>query len=154
MHPSGTHSALKKLMIKAVGERDMSIQEVMHHILSLKMLSSTFQVISVSLDGSRKVEVDDEGLITTKKSLLDNYAMRNQFQEQHPNVMQLNLIQFLSQYEVKNDTSCEYQKKKIVLKTYPNYSNLPSNPNYGLFCKYQLLKYKALVTNTVTCMEL
>ena len=142
MHPSGTHSALKKLMIKAVGERDMSIQEVMHHILSLKMLSSTFQVISLSLDGSRKVEVDDEGLITTKKSLLDNYAMRNQFQEKHPNVMQLNLIQSLSQYEVKNDTSCEYRKKKIVLKTYPNYSNLPSNPNYGLFCKYQLLKYK------------
>jgi hypothetical protein len=29
-----------------------------------------------------------------------------------------------------------------VIKTYPNYSSNPKGPSYGLFCKYQLLKYK------------
>ena len=28
------------------------------------------------------------------------------------------------------------------MKTYPNYSSNPKNEGYGLFCKYQLLKYK------------
>ena len=28
------------------------------------------------------------------------------------------------------------------MKTYPNYSSNPKNEDYGLFCKYQLLKYK------------
>ena len=44
-------------MMKAVGQRDMSIQEVMHHILSIKLVSSSFQVITTSLDGSRKVQL-------------------------------------------------------------------------------------------------
>lgn len=49
-------STLRKLMMKAVGQRDMSIQEVMHHILSIKLVSSSFQVITTSLGGSRKVQ--------------------------------------------------------------------------------------------------
>ena len=50
--------AVRKLMMKAVGERDMSMQEVMHQILSLKLFSSSFNVITVSLDGSRKCKVE------------------------------------------------------------------------------------------------
>ena len=46
-------STLRKLMMKAVGKRDMGIQEVMHHILSIKLVSSSFQVIT-SLDGLAK----------------------------------------------------------------------------------------------------
>lgn len=30
----------------------------------------------------------------------------------------------------------------MVIKTYPNYSSSPKGPSYGLFCKYQLLRYK------------
>ena len=37
-----------------------SIQEVMHQLLSIKLVSSTFQVISSSLDGSRKVSVSQK----------------------------------------------------------------------------------------------
>jgi len=46
---------IRRLMIKSVGERDYSIQEVMHHLLSLKLYSSTYSVISASLEGSRKI---------------------------------------------------------------------------------------------------
>ena len=34
--------AIKKLMMRAIGQRDMGVQEVMHQILSIKPLSSSF----------------------------------------------------------------------------------------------------------------
>ena len=49
---SDNKKVIKKLMMMAVGQRDMGIQEVMHQLLSIKLLSSSFQVISASLDGS------------------------------------------------------------------------------------------------------
>lgn len=48
---------VKKVMMRAIGQRDMSIQEVMHQLLSIKLLSSSFQVITASLDGCRKLDV-------------------------------------------------------------------------------------------------
>ena len=72
-------SIMQKLMIKAVGERDFSAQEVMHHILSLKLISSSFQVINVSVDGSRKIDITDENIIT-EGSIVDNYANRENLQ--------------------------------------------------------------------------
>ena len=42
---STSHRVIKKLMMRAIGQRDMGEQEVMHQILSLKLLSSSFQVI-------------------------------------------------------------------------------------------------------------
>ena len=32
--------------------------------------------------------------------------------------------------------------KTVIVKTYPNYSSNPKDEDYGLFCKYQFLKYK------------
>lgn len=57
---------LRKLMMRAVGQRDMSIQEVMHHILSIKLISSTFQVITTSLEGPRKVKLSNDGSLYTE----------------------------------------------------------------------------------------
>ena len=42
-------------MIKSLGERDFSAQETMHHLLSLKLHSTTFHVKSLSLNGSRRL---------------------------------------------------------------------------------------------------
>ena len=56
---------IKKLMMKALGERDFSAQETMHHLLSLKLHSSTFKVFNVSLTGSGRVKLlknDDDGV--------------------------------------------------------------------------------------------
>ena len=41
-HADGNNT-VKKLMMKAIGQRDMSAQEVMHQILSLKLFSSSFR---------------------------------------------------------------------------------------------------------------
>ena len=54
---SNTHPrrAIKKVVMKSLGERDYAAQETMHHLLSLKLHSSSFKVMPVSLHGSRKV---------------------------------------------------------------------------------------------------
>ena len=44
-------STIKKLMLKTVGQRDYSIQEVKHHLLSLKFVSATHDIVTASLDG-------------------------------------------------------------------------------------------------------
>ena len=63
--------------MKTLGERDYGAHETTHHILSLKLHSSSFNVlIPVSLNSSRRVSIDqetDDG-ICTESSLLDVYA--------------------------------------------------------------------------------
>ena len=41
---------IRKLGIKSTRERDFSAQEVMHHIVPLKLVSSSFNVANVSLE--------------------------------------------------------------------------------------------------------
>ena len=131
----------KKLTMRAVGQRDMSIQEVMHQILSIKLVSSTFQVITASLDGSRRVSLSENNTLETENSLLDLYAKRKVFESDHPGISNYNFVQFASNY-FKAKLAIAKRSTPVVLKTFPNYSSNPNNPNYGLFCRYQLLRYK------------
>ena len=48
-----TGKVIKKIMIRTLGERDFSAQETMHHLLSVKLYSSSFNVVPISLEGSR-----------------------------------------------------------------------------------------------------
>ena len=41
------HKAIKKVVMKAIGERDYAAQETMHHLLSLKLHSSSFLLNTV-----------------------------------------------------------------------------------------------------------
>lgn len=67
--------------MKTLGERDYAAQETMHNLLSLKLHSSTFTVILVSLNGSRKVHTgsNEEGKICSDNSLHETYANREQY---------------------------------------------------------------------------
>ena len=113
---------VQKLMMKSVGEIYWSAQEVMHHIMSLKLVSSTYQVFKLSLEGFRRILISN-GCVDTKQSFLDHYADRCNYQGSSLAIRQLNLCQFVSQI-------------------YPSYYSNPSSPNYPLFCKYQLIKKK------------
>ena len=75
-----TKRALRTLMMRAVGQRNMSIQEVMHQILSIKLVSSTSEVIKASLHGSRKVNLSKDGSLCIESSLLDSYARRKVYE--------------------------------------------------------------------------
>ena len=89
--------AIKKLMMRAIGQRDMGIQEVMHQILSIKLLSSSFQVVTASLNGSRNIKVQN-GQLQTEPSILDFYAKRAQFENEFPGISKLNFVQFASTF--------------------------------------------------------
>ncbi|CAB3986136.1 ATP-dependent DNA helicase PIF1 [Paramuricea clavata] len=79
---TGSHRVIKKVVMKSLGERDYAAQKTMHHLLSLKLHSSSFTVMPVSLKGSRRVRDTasiDEGASCTDYSLLDVYANREQY---------------------------------------------------------------------------
>ena len=113
-HADGNNT-VKKLMMKAIGQRDMSAQNVMHQILSLKLFSSSFQVVTTSLEVSRKIKLDGNQPIT-EPSVLDYYANRIKFIDDIAGVVQLNFLQFVSSYFVKNDSLCK--RKNMVHCTY------------------------------------
>ncbi|CAH3025937.1 unnamed protein product, partial [Porites evermanni] len=131
-----THKIINKLMMRTVGQRDMSVQEQ----LSIKLVSSSFQIISTSLAGSRRITVQSN-LLHTEKSLLDLYAKRDTYECDFPGISNLNFIQLASSF-CKGKLGIARRKTDVVVKTHPNYSSNPKGPSYGLFCKYQLLKYK------------
>lgn len=74
-------------------------------------------------------------------SMLDIYAEREKFIKTFPDILECNFLQFTSTFVSKN-SNLEKRKRPVIVKTYPNFSSNPQNQHYGLFCKYQLLKYK------------
>ena len=134
---------IKKVVMKSLGERDYAAQETMHHLLSLKLHSSTFKVMPVSLNGSRRVRdisSIDEGESCTDCSLLDVYANREQY-ESSQNVINMNFVQFATTYKVVNNELTKLPEN-VIPQIFPTYSPYPKGPNFGLYCKYQLLRYK------------
>ena len=94
-----------KVVMKSLGERDYAAQETMHHLLSLKLHSSSFKVIPVSLNGSRRVRDNasiGDGDSCTDNSLLDMYTNRQQYDSSHA-VINMNFVQFATTYNVVNN---------------------------------------------------
>ena len=139
---------IKKVVMKSLGERDYAAQETMHHLLSLKLHSSSYKVMPVSLNGSRRVRdtaTVEEGESCTDYSLLDVYANGEQY-ESSPNVVNMNFVQFATTYKVVNNELTKLPEN-IIPRIFPTYSPNPKGPNFGLYCKYQLLRYKPWKTN-------
>lgn len=57
---SDTRPMLRRAMIRAVGERDISAQETAHMLLSLPLVSCTFNFTTLSLTGDSKLVKDTE----------------------------------------------------------------------------------------------
>ena len=141
--------AIKKVVMKSLGVRDYAAQETMHHLLSLKLYSSSFKVMPISLNGSHRVRdtaSTDEGESCTNYSLLDVYASRennmNVKQYESPkDIINMNFVQFATTYEIVNNELTKLPEN-IIPRIFPTYSPNPKGPNFGLYCKYQLLRYK------------
>ena len=102
---SDPQKAIKKVVMKTLGERDYSAHETMHHLLSLKLHSSLLNVVPVSLNGSRRVHTnhsfDNGNASCTSNSPLDVYVNRHQY-DSSPETMNLNFVQFTTKYKVNN----------------------------------------------------
>ena len=130
---------VKKVMMQTVGFRDMSIQEVCHSILSLKLFSCSFNIITISLNGARQID-NVEGDIVVKPSLIDIYAKRSDYSNDD-NVINSNFVSFHSNYFMRGDKISK-RNKRVVIRIVPCYPSIPSSEKYGLYCKFSLLKYK------------
>ena len=136
---SDPHRALKKVVMKTLGERDCAAQETMHHLMSLKLHSSSFKVMPVSLNGSRRLRNTrcvEEGESCTDNSLLDVYANRHQYDSSN----NMTNMKDVSKYKLVNEL--KILPENVVPRIFPTYSPNPKGPNFGLYCKYQLLRYK------------
>ncbi len=139
-HP---HRAIKTVVMKTLGERDYAAQETMHHLLSLKLHSSSFKVIPMSLNGSHRVRNNadiEHGDSCTDDSFLDAYANRQQY-DSSQNILNINFVQFATTYKIVNSELTKLPEN-VVPRIFPTYSSNPKGPNFGLYCKYQLLRYK------------
>ena len=135
--------AIKKVVMKSLVERDYSAQEIAHHLMSLKLHSSSFKVIPVSLNGScrvRDISCVSEGDSCTNYSLLDVYANREQYSTSLE-VINMNFVQFATTYKVVNDKLTKLPVN-VIPRIFPTYSPNPKGPNFASHCKYQLLRYK------------
>lgn len=120
---SNPHRAIKQIVMKTLGERDYAAQETMHHLLSLKLHSSSLTVIPVSLNGSHRFQISvEERQLRCSNSLLDVYANR-------------------AQYVDKKFTKLP---DNVVPRTFPTYSFNPNGPNFAQYCKYQASKIQTL----------
>ena len=117
----------------------------MHLLLSLKLYSSTFFVIPVNLDGSRRIKVNYYSTDSqcTEDSLLDQYANHIQYQQQFPDgqLMTLNFLDFTRKYKIVSGRITKHTDN-TVLRVFPTYSGNPKGDTFPLYCKYQLLQYK------------
>ena len=141
-----TSSEMRRAMIQVAGERDIGSQETAHMLLGKPLYSWTYSFLSVSLDGSRRVRTGDEhdenqGDQALDPSVLDHYATRAIWQENNPEILNLNLLQFASAYFVTKG-GVKHRKHKVIIRTFPIFSPNLSGKNYGNYCKYALIKYK------------
>ena len=147
---SNPHKGIKKIIMKTVGERDYAALETMHHLLSLKLQSSSFRVIPVSLNGSRRIQIEGEELCSGG-SLLDVYANRAQY-DNSTGTSNLNFAQFATQFKAVNNTLVKLPDD-VVPRIFPTYSSNPKGPSYAQYCKYQLLRYKPWKTSRTNAWD-
>ena len=140
------HKTIKRVVMKTLGERNYAAQETMHHLLSLKLHSSTYSVIPICLNGSRKVHtnVSEDDDTCTDYLHLDVYANRHQYNKSSE-VMNMNFVQFATKYKFQTNT----QKlvplpQNVVPRIFSTYSSNPKGEHFASYCKYQLFRDRML----------
>ena len=73
--------------------------------------------------------------------MLDTYAGRAIYETDFPGISDRNFTEFASNY-FQYKKGIKTRTSPVVIKDYPNYSSSSKGPSYGLFCRYQLLRYK------------
>ena len=139
-------SAIKKAMIQVAGDRDMAAQETAHMLLSLPLVGCSFSFVTVCLENSRKVILDPEnqGDDVLQTSVLKDYGEHTTMKSRYTGLSQLSLMQYVSQYtKVRGELT--KRRNPHIVRTFPKISANPGGPDFGKYCKYQLIKFKPWV---------
>ena len=78
----------------------MAAQETAHMLLSMPLTGCTYSFVTISLDNSRKVVINNENQSdeVLQKSTIEEYGKRSTANSRCQGLSQLNLMQYVSQY--------------------------------------------------------
>jgi len=128
-------TAVQKLLINSIAQRDSSAQETCHLLLQLSMFKASRDFIVLSLDGSRMVDENyQEGQQATVPSVLDHYVTR----PSTPVFNDMTLFTFASTYSMPKQPSAEPTRRRkdviVIVRPYcfsdhdaPTYNNIVVN---------------------------
>ena len=75
-----TRLALKRVMTKVLGSRDVSRAEALHCLMDIPLHDSNVTIVRCSLQGSKEVVSNEMGDIEYRDSLVDVYEKRRVFE--------------------------------------------------------------------------
>ena len=131
-------TAIQKLLINSIGERDYSSQETCHLLLQLPMFKASRDFVVLSLDGSRIVDnTTQDGQVATALSIFDHYVRR-------PTTSAFNsmtLLTFAKSYNMPKELSAypTQRRKHVVVVVGPYCSPDPNSLTYEQYCKQKMM---------------
>ena len=96
-------TAVQKLLMSVIAERDYSSQETCHLLLQLPMFKASRDFVMLSLDGSRAFEHNSEQGQATTTSILDHYIKR----PSNSVFNTMTLLAFAKRYSMPREMSAE-----------------------------------------------
>ena len=139
-----TTTVVQRLLIKAVCERDISAQEVSHHLIELPLVLCNRQFHILSVDGlqvERELESETAAGNRALKCDLDKYVARDAEREL------LSMSQYFKKhYRSKNERRGEYdavRRVDLIVRVIPRLVACPSDhERHTRFCQQQLMLHK------------
>ena len=134
-------TAVQKLLMNSVGERDYSAQETCHLLLQLPMFNASREFVVLSLDGSRMVEQNFHRLLdeqpATTLTILDHYMQR----PSNSAFNDITLLDFARNYSMPKQLLTEptCRRKQVIVVIRPYYPPDCDGPNYEQFCQQKLM---------------
>ena len=161
-----THSLLIKTMQRVLSERDVTVSESCHQLAGWALHESNITVVNASLESGRHINRDaNTNELVVNNNLLDVYKNRLRYTDigQSESVEAMNFLEFATQYDhllkkvkVNGEEVQRLKPRKhpeaIAVRIYQKYSSNPELETYGLYCKYQLLRYKVWQVNYANCL--
>ena len=139
-----TRTAVQRLLVKAVCERDISAQEVCHHLLELPMVLCTRQFHVLAVDGlyvQRELVSENARGGRVSKCDVDAYVARD------PERESLSMVEYFKKhFRSRNHRRGEYdavRRTELIVRVVPRLSACPSDPEKHVrFCQQQLMLRK------------
>ena len=126
-------TAVQKLLMSGIAERDYSSQETCHLLLQLPIFKASRDFTMPNLDGSRAFKHNSEqGRATTTPSILDHYIRRSS----NSVFNSMTLLAFAKR-EFSAEPNLRRKEVIVVIRTY--YPPDPNGPHYKQYCRQKLM---------------
>ena len=131
-------TAVQKLLMSGITERNYSSQETCHLLLQLPIFKASRDSIMPNLDSSSAFKHNSEqDRATTTPSILDHYIRRSS----NSVFNSITLLAFAKRYSIPREFSAEpnLRRKEVILVIRTYYPPDPNGPHYKQYCRQKLM---------------